>query len=281
MLHQSCWITFRKPRLFRKVHLFVEKEMDLSRDIKVFLFCLLLCIFGCARSQYPITQDGEGHSLAEAQAISPEDVLGIGDEIKVIVWRKDDLNRTLKIGSSGQIFFPLVGVIQSAGLTPNQLRSKITEGLSTHFVNPQVNVEISSYRSRKFYVLGEVQKAGMFMIESSASLIEAIAMAGGFTVDASLRNVILVRQESNQIEVRSLNLNAFLRSGDLHQNVQLQSRDIVYVVPTTITDISRFMLKFYTIILPLVEIERGIIYGYEISDLIQGKQSGRVVIPLK
>ena len=281
MLHQSCWITFRKPRLFRKVHLFVEKEMDLSRDIKVFLFCLLLCIFGCARSQYPITQDGEGHSLAEAQAISPEDVLGIGDEIKVIVWRKDDLNRTLKIGSSGQIFFPLVGVIQSAGLTPNQLRSKITEGLSTHFVNPQVNVEISSYRSRKFYVLGEVQKAGMFMIESSASVIEAIAMAGGFTVDASLRNVILVRQESNQIEVRSLNLNAFLRSGDLHQNVQLQSRDIVYVVPTTITDISRFMLKFYTIILPLVEIERGIIYGYEISDLIQGKQSGRVVIPLK
>ena len=281
MLHQSCWITFRKPRLFRKVHLFVEKEMDLSRDIKVFLFCSLLCIFGCARSQYPITQDGEGHSLAEAQAISPEDVLGIGDEIKVIVWRKDDLNRTLKIGSSGQIFFPLVGVIQSAGLTPNQLRSKITEGLSTHFVNPQVNVEISSYRSRKFYVLGEVQKAGMFMIESSASVIEAIAMAGGFTVDASLRNVILVRQESNQIEVRSLNLNAFLRSGDLHQNVQLQSRDIVYVVPTTITDISRFMLKFYTIILPLVEIERGIIYGYEISDLIQGKQSGRVVIPLK
>ena len=254
--------------------------MELFRQVKVVLFCLLLCILGCATPQHPIIQEGPAQSLPEVQAISQEDILGIGDEIKVIVWRKDDLNRTLKISPSGKIFFPLVGEMQAAGLTPNQLRVKITEGLSTHFVNPQVNLEISSYKSRKFYVLGEVQKPGMFMIESSASVIEAIAMAGGFTVDANLRNVILVRQDPTQIEVRSLNLNALLRKGDLQQNAHLRSHDIVYVIPTTITDISRFMVKFYTTILPLVEIERGIIFGYEVSDLIQGKQGGRVVIPV-
>jgi polysaccharide export outer membrane protein len=148
-----------------------------------------------------------------------------------------------------------------------------------HVINPQVNVEVASYRNRKYYILGEVRKPGVFVIEDSVRVIEAIAMAGGFTWDARTNNVILVRQAPDHLELRSLNIDALLGKGELEQNVFLQRGDVVYVTPTTIVDIERFMKRFYTIILPLVEVERGIIFGYEVSDLIEGEAT-RVILPI-
>lgn len=248
----------------------------------VAMVSLIISFSGCATTPQPgepLAHEKQPIAHMDDQDILSQAVLGSGDEIKVVVWRRDDLNRALRIGPSGIIFFPLVGEIQAAGLTPDEIRIKITEGLVEHVINPQVNVEVASYRNRKYYILGEVRKPGVFVIEDSVRVIEAIAMAGGFTWDARTNNVILVRQAPDHLELRSLNIDALLGKGELEQNVFLQRGDVVYVTPTTIVDIERFMKRFYTIILPLVEVERGIIFGYEVSDLIEGEAT-RVILPI-
>lgn len=234
--------------------------------------------FTTQRTMEPPIQVSESPEKGDAQQANRETVLGVGDEIKVTVWRKDDLTRTLRIGSSGIIFFPLVGEIQAAGLTPEQLHTRITEGLEKYFTNPQVNVDVVSFRSRRVYILGEVRNPGMFFIEDSMKVLEAISLAGGFTLDANTKNVILIKQSQHQIELSSLDLKALLKRGEPEQNVLLQKGDIVYVTPTVIADIERFMRRFYAIIEPIVELERGVIFGDEIADIITGKERQRIVI---
>ncbi|MHC4805488.1 MAG: polysaccharide biosynthesis/export family protein [Planctomycetota bacterium] len=258
--------------------------MDFFKLFRYYLILILsvVFLFGACTTTHntaePRIQVNEAREKGDAQQANHETVLGVGDEIKVTVWRKDDLTRTLRIGSSGIIFFPLVGEIQATGLTPEQLNTKITEGLEKYFINPQVNVNVTSFRSRRVYVLGEVRKPGMFFIEDSMKVLEAISLAGGFTLDANTKNVILVSQSQHQLELSSLDLKALLEGGEQEQNVPLQKGDIVYVTPTLIADVERFMRRFYGIIEPIVELERGIIFGDEIADIITGKDRERIVI---
>jgi polysaccharide export outer membrane protein len=256
--------------------------LKIRRSFLVIMLGLIISFSGCAARhetvEPPIPRDQSRASL-DAQNTEQKSILGVGDEIKVIVWRRDDLNRALRIGPSGKIFFPLVGEVQASGRTPDEVRAEITDGLVKHVVNPQVNVEVATYRNRRFYVLGEVRKPGVFVIEDSVKAVEGLAMAGWFTHDANPKNVILVRQIPDYLELRSLNIEALLQEGDTEQNVYLQRGDVVYVIPSTIVDIERFMRRLYVIIAPLVEIQRGIIFGYEISDLIEGK-STRIILPV-
>jgi polysaccharide export outer membrane protein len=254
-------------------------SQNFRKLILVLMLSLIVGFSGCAASHQPVKPADDRDLPEAAEDATKRAVLGVGDEIQIIVWRRDDLNRKLRIAPSGRIFFPLVGEIQAEGLSTDQLRLEITEGLSRHFLDPQVNVEVETYRNRRFYVLGEVRKPGVFIIEDSASVVEAIALAGGFTLEAKTDNVILVRKAPDYLELRALNIDALLEKADMTQNVFLQRGDIVYVTPTTIVDMERFMVRFYRIIAPLVELERGIIFGYEIDDLISGT-SQRIVLPV-
>ena len=68
--------------------------------------------------------------------------------IKITVWKHDDLTRTLRIDPSGKVFFPLVGEVDAAGLSAKDLRRTITDGLRRYIEDPQVNIDIISFRSR-------------------------------------------------------------------------------------------------------------------------------------
>jgi len=110
------------------------------------------------------------------------------------------------------------------------------------------------------------------------NVIEVIARAGGFTHDANKGSILLVRGELDNPELTCLDIKNFLKKGGRIQNVSLRKGDIVYVSTTTIANVSRFFRHLNTIIRPITELQRGIILGDEINDIVEGKNDRRVFI---
>jgi polysaccharide export outer membrane protein len=205
-------------------------------------------------------------------------ILGVGDEVKVTVWKQDDLNRVLRIDPSGKVFYPLVGEIDAAGLSAEQLRRAITEGLGDYIDNPQVNVDIISFRSRKIYVLGEVKKPGILVIEDSMNIMDALLHSGGPTLKADQKKIILIRSHPDQIELQAIDLKSLFDTGDKSQMVSLQENDIIYVPPSFVANMDRFFEHVAKVIYPIAEIERSILLGDAIWRIFTGKSRQVTVV---
>ena len=145
---------------------------------------------------------GDPPVRAGAQDLHP------GDLIDVKVFQEDDLNSTLRIGRDGTILFPLVGPVRVAERTASQAAETIRGRLAAgYLVNPQVSVTVKEYAKRRFTVLGEVQKPGAYDMpdRDSVDLLEAIAMAGGYTRIAAPGRVTLKRVVNGRDAVFRLN----------------------------------------------------------------------------
>ena len=246
---------------------------------------ILIFLSGCSGLPF-ITKTGkiagQGGDLTIASTVKETSnrglILGIGDEVKITVWKHDDLSRVLRIDPAGKLFYPLVGEIDSMGLSTTDLRKIITDGLSGYIINPQVNVQIHVFRGKKVYVLGEVRQPGVLTIEDSMHIMDGLLLAGGFTPDADEKKVILIRTYPKEIELYSININDVLEKGDTSQIAMLQNGDIVYVPPSFIADVDRFFKHLDNIFYPIVHLERSIILGDEVWNLLKGKNEGKRTI---
>lgn len=187
-----------------------------------------------------------------------EFILGPGDRVEITVYRHDDLKRTLPIDTSGKITYPLVGDIQASGLSIFQLRDRIRDRLAEYIVDPQVTVNVAAVQSQKVYVIGEVTKPGVFNLDTQKTVIEAISQAGGFTLDAKDESVIVIRGNRDNPQLIKLDLESVLKKGNITQNIQLATGDIVYVPSTFIADVSRFSIYLANILRPIIMFEVGI-----------------------
>jgi len=194
--------------------------------------------------------------------------------------RIDDLALSAKINPTDKITFPLIGDVQVAGKGVFALRDEIQQRLSKYFVNPQVTINVTAVESQKVHILGEVRSPGTLTLDQKMLVWEAIAKAGGLTIDANKNKVLLVRSEKDVTRVTALNLDIkrMLKNGKLNQNIYLKNGDIIYVPPSLIANIERFMVRFHNIINPFVTIERGIILAPEAVDVLRGEERRREVI---
>ena len=233
------------------------------------MFVLPLMIFsfayqGCSsmRSDSHLNSD---QLVGEEAAKVSEFILGAGDRIEIVVYRNDDLRRTVQIDHSGKIMYPLVGDIQASGLNLFQLRDKIHEGLSPYILDPQISASVVSIQSQKIIVLGEVKNPGFFQAETPMTVLEAVSRAGGFTLDGKQESVLLIRGGMKDPKLVRLDIRKALQEGDLTQNVTLQRGDIVYVPRTFIADVDSFFTHLSTIISPIVTLETGYFIGQQID----------------
>lgn len=110
-------------------------------------------------------------------------VLGVGDKVRITTFGEDDLSGEFEISSTGSISMPLIGEIHAAGTTVSQLQAKIATSLSAGYMkNPHVGVEVLNYRP--FFIVGEVMKPGSYNYVNGMSVINAVALAGGYTYRA-------------------------------------------------------------------------------------------------
>jgi polysaccharide biosynthesis/export protein len=109
-----------------------------------------------------------------------EYVIGPDDVLAVNVWKEDEISRQVPVRPDGRVSLPLIGDVQAAGLTPLELQQSIRARLAAYLVNPTVTVMVLEARSHHFNVVGEVEHPGSFVLGQPLTVLDALAMAGGF-----------------------------------------------------------------------------------------------------
>lgn len=243
----------------------------------IFILILFAFLGGCSTVGTTSKAEEVSPSSDEVQAEVriTEYILGPGDRVEIMVYRHDDLKRTIPIDPSGKITYPMIGDIQAGGLSIFQFRDNLRDRLAEYIVNPQVSVSVTAVQSQKVYVIGEVTKPGVLSLNKPMSAIEAISEAGGFTLDAKDQSVMVIRGNRDKPQLIKLDLEDALKKGDITQNIQLRSGDIVYVPSTLIADVSRFSVYLKDILYPILMIEHGIILSPTVIDTLQG-EGGKV-----
>jgi polysaccharide biosynthesis/export protein len=177
------------------------------------------------------TQTGRA-SIAQA-AKMPHDasfVIGNDDVLAVNVWKEPDISRNIPVRSDGRISLPLVGELQAAGRTPLQLEQDISTRLHNYIADPEVTVMVQEIHSQKFNILGEVLKPGSYSLETAATVLDAIAAAGGFRDFANQKSIYILRQNANGGESRiPFNYKKVIKGKNPQQNINLQARDTIVV----------------------------------------------------
>ena len=123
--------------------------------------------------------------------------LGAGDKLRIEVYKDPQLSQSLEVRPDGKITMPLLGDLEASGLTPLQLRDQIAKALKDYINNPVVTVIVVEANAAHAYVMGEVSKPGPVQLHGPTTVIQALALAGGFKEFANTKNVKILRQGPN------------------------------------------------------------------------------------
>ena len=156
--------------------------------------------------------------------------IGIGDILGITTWKEPDFTReNVLVRTDGKISFPLLNDFPAAGLSPIELKYNIEAGLKSYVSNPVVTVHIIDPVSQKFYILGEVMRTGEYPLAKHLTVLQAFALAGGFTEWASKKEIILLRHEAGKDKIYRINYKDIAKGKDFTQNLKLQPDDTIIV----------------------------------------------------
>jgi len=167
-----------------------------------------------------------------AYAQTSEYKLQPSDVLNITVHGQPDLTTKTRVTKEGFITFPLLGKVMVQGITVRELEQELKTLLEKDFlVNAQVLVFIETYNPRQVSVMGEVQRPGKYDIppEKVLTVMGAIAMAEGFTKDAEVTKVRVMRSKDGQKKTIEINTKDITDKGDKDRDIELESDDIVYV----------------------------------------------------
>lgn len=154
--------------------------------------------------------------------------VGSQDLLEVSVFGVDDLSKTVRVNSNGQVSLPLVGNVMAGGRTIPELEKDIAAKLSKGYLqNPQVSVFVKEYTSQRVTLEGEVNKPGIYPITGKTSLIQAVAIAGGLTDLADLSGVVLFREVNGKRMAAAYDMSA-LRTGEV-ADPQVYGDDVIVI----------------------------------------------------
>jgi polysaccharide export outer membrane protein len=155
--------------------------------------------------------------------------IGAGDNLEITTWKEPDFSRgNVLVRIDGKISFPLLNDVQVAGLSPMELKRIIETGLKDYIETPFVTVSVIDPASQKFYILGEIQNTGEFPLTKKLTILQAFAMAGGFTEWASKKEILLLRHEGSKEKIYRVNYKNIIK-GKVEQNFKLKADDTIIV----------------------------------------------------
>jgi polysaccharide export outer membrane protein len=152
-----------------------------------------------------------------------------GDLVNVSVWREPDLNRTLLVRPDGGISFPLAGDLTAAGKTVDQLTAELVTRLTKFIPSPVVTVSLQENLGNRIYVAGKVSRPGVFLVNQDVNVLQALALAGGPTPFADLKDIKVLRREGGVERAIPFNFKQVQRGERLEQNIILRPGDTVLV----------------------------------------------------
>ena len=140
-----------------------------------------------------------------------------GDILSINVYSHEDMTTRVRISGEGNITFPLLGSVQVAGLTTQQISEKLTAALADgYLINPQVNVFIEEFRIQNIFISGQVNKPDAYQYELDMTLIKVITLAGGFTDLAAKRKVKIIRTiDDKELTIEKAKMDEAILPGDV------------------------------------------------------------------
>jgi polysaccharide biosynthesis/export protein len=134
------------------------------------------------------TANSDGSSLV------PDYRINAGDKLRVEVYKQEQLSQSLQVRPDGKITLPLLGDIVAVGMTPIELRDRISTSLKEYITNPVVTVIVNEATPQTVFVMGEVNKPGTVTLNGPMTVLQALAMAGGVTEWAKTKDIRVLRK---------------------------------------------------------------------------------------
>ncbi len=166
---------------------------------------------------------------AGAEATPGDYVIGPGDVLAIVVWRQPDMSAEVVVRPDGRISLPLLNDIDVAGLTPEQLRTKLTTEAKRLVQDPNVAVVVKQINSRRVYITGQVAKPGPYPLTTSMNVLQLISSAGGLLEYADEKNIVIMRPDDGRTQTFTFNYKDVLNRKNLKQNIDLKPGDTVIV----------------------------------------------------
>ncbi len=159
----------------------------------------------------------------EEYRIGPEDLLGIS------VWKNEAMSRVVSVRPDGMISLPLLDDVKAAGLTPMQLRDLLAHKLAEYVPSPSVSVIVNEVRSFKVSVIGEVVRPARYELKSRTTVLDVLAMAGGFNQFAARTRIVILRQDGTKRNRINFNYNRVMSGDGDEESLYLRPGDIILV----------------------------------------------------
>lgn len=184
------------------------------RYSSVIAICLALASAACGE---------EGAPPAPGYTVLP------GDVLEISVWGEEDLRGKVLVRPDGAFSFPLCGNISARDKTVVKLQEEITRQLSRYVSDPVVTVSVAEVLGNKVYVIGQVNRPGVFVVNPNVDVLQALSMAGGTTPFASVNDIKILRRNGAKQQALSFRYDEVFKGKNLEQNTILQSGDVVIV----------------------------------------------------
>jgi polysaccharide biosynthesis/export protein len=177
---------------------------------------------------------GAAPAAAQQPAAGQPDELGDykvapGDVLRISVWKESELNSEVFVRLDGRITVPLAGDVRAAGRTTEQLSLELRNKLASFLESPQVTVTLKDAVSARFFVIGEVQRAGVYPLTGRITVLQALSLAGGFKDFAKKDRILILRQKDGAAVALRFNYQEVFQGNNLEQNLHLQAGDTVIV----------------------------------------------------
>ena len=158
-----------------------------------------------------------------------EYVIGSGDVLQVFVWKEPELSRDVTVRLDGKITVPLAGELLAAGRTPGQLATDLEGVLARFLTSPRVTLGVAVPNSARFYVIGHVVKAGEFPLTGPLTVLQGLALAGGFREFAKTDSIVIIRREEGNQRFLPVDYKRLEGGRDPSQNLVLSPGDTILV----------------------------------------------------
>jgi len=187
----------------------------------LFVLAIIFSACGHARPQYDYV-----HELKVMKTYS----VGAGDVLEVRVWHNDQLSRRVTVRPDGFITLALIGDVPATGKTVEEIATDIATRGATYYTDPLVvSVEVAELHSYRIYVLGEVLRPGEYTPTGQVTVLQALALAGGFTRFASPEDIVIVRKDTHGERRIPFAYSLVVHEGDLRENLPLLTNDTIII----------------------------------------------------
>lgn len=181
------------------------------------LSAMMLCASGIVASRVALAQQ------------PPDYKIHAGDELEVAVWKEQDMLRKIIVRPDGKFSFPLIGEMAAEGRQTSQIQSEIESRLKKYIPEPVVTVSVTGINGNRIFVIGQVNKPGMYVMNPQLSVLQALSMAGGTTPYAALNDILVLRGAGQTQKTLPFRYAEVSKGRSLEQNIQLESGDVVVV----------------------------------------------------